>query len=519
MTGCGVVRMKGEIGKIFGETSAFEFEFVIFNPRDVKRGDYVKVWNDVEGWVVAYVTDIRAKSEMTGEDVIKGRNVESEIYIAKVVVIGKRENGFLKAPRTPFVPGEKVFLAEEELVAEVLGMTSDGIYLGLLGDTSVKVKLDVNSLVQKHVCILAKTGSGKSYTAGVIIEELIEKGVPLLIIDPHGEYSSLRYPNDVREEIERMDEFGIKPRGFENIRIYVPPGSPFADKADGILHLDGRDLEAEEIIELGNINSPSAQALLYQVIRELGDGYTIDDIISKVEEIKNNAKPVLLGALIKIQKSGLFSDNPTPMHVLLQKGRAVIIDMRGIEPAYQDLIVAKVCNELFEMRKREEIPPGMIVIEEAHNFIPERGYGRAVSTQILRNIASEGRKFGLGLMVISQRPARVDKNVISQCNTQIILRLTNPNDINAIKKGVEGLTSEMVEDVKRLPPGNAVVVSPELERPVIVRVRVRKSKHGHAVEIFEGRKIEKERKERKPSGKADKGQKKDGGFLKRIFGG
>ena len=515
MTGCGVVRMKGEVGKIFGETSSFEFEFVIFNPKDVKRGDYVKVWNDVEGWVVAYVTDVKAKSDFSSEDVIKGRNVESEIYVAKASVIGKRENGYLRAPRTPFVPGEKVFLAEEELVADVLGMSEEGAYIGLLGDTSVKVKLDINSLVQKHVCILAKTGSGKSYTAGVIIEELIEKGVPLLIIDPHGEYSSLKNRNDVSQELERMGEFGIRPRGYDNIRIYVPPKSPFADRADGVIHLDGRNLEAEEIIELGSITSSSAQALLYQVLKDMED-YTIEDVIERIEEEKHTSKAVLLGALTKIQKSGLFSENPTPLEILLQKGRAVILDLRGIDPAYQDLIVARVCDKLFEMRKREEIPPGMIVIEEAHNFIPERGFGKAVSTQILRTIASEGRKFGLGLMVISQRPARVDKNVISQCNTQIILRLTNPNDINAVRKGVEGLTAEMVEEIKRLPPGNAVVVSPELERPVIVRVRVRKSRHGHAVEIF-GEK--KGKGEKRRDVKLDKRKGDQGGFLKKIFGG
>ncbi len=507
--------MKGEVGKIFGETSSFEFEFVVFNPRDVKRGDYVKVWNDVEGWIVAYVTDVKAKSDFSSEDVIKGRNVESEIYVAKASVIGKRENGYLRAPRTPFVPGEKIFLAEEDLVADVLGMSQEGAYIGLLGDTSVRVRLDINSLVQKHVCILAKTGSGKSYTAGVIIEELIEKGVPLLIIDPHGEYSSLRYKNDVSEETERMGEFGIKPRGYDSIRVYVPPGSPFADRADGVIHLDGRNLDAEEIIELGNITSSSAQALLYQVLKDMHD-YTIDDILSRVEGEKHSSKAVILGALTKIQKSGLFSENPTPLEILLQKGRAVILDLRGLDPVYQDLIVARVCDRLFDMRKREEIPPGMIVIEEAHNFIPERGFGKAVSTQILRTIASEGRKFGLGLMVISQRPARVDKNVISQCNTQIILRLTNPNDINAVRKGVEGLTAEMVEEVKRLPPGNAVVVSPELERPVIVRVRVRKSRHGHAVEIFGGRKSGKTKRKEVKSESRNQSQS---GLFKRIFGG
>jgi DNA helicase HerA-like ATPase len=73
----------------------------------------------------------------------------------------------------------------------------------------------------------------------------------------------------------------------------------------------------------------------------------------------------------------------------------------------------------------DKIPPFMLVVEEAHNFCPERGFEKAISSNIMRTIASEGRKFGLGMMVISQRPARVDKNVISQCNTQIILRVTN----------------------------------------------------------------------------------------------
>jgi hypothetical protein len=150
----------------------------------------------------------------------------------------------------------------------------------------------------------------------------------------------------------------------------------------------------------------------------------------------------------------------------------------------------------------------------------------------MRTIASEGRKFGLGLLVISQRPARVDKNVVSQCNTQIILRITNPNDLNAIKKGVEGLTSEMVGEIKRLPPGTAMVVNPELEKPIIVNIRTRKSRHGgvsvSVVKVKKGSKEketkkekkkqkEKERKEGKRKDKQDKKSKKKG-FFRKMFG-
>jgi len=68
--------------------------------------------------------------------------------------------------------------------------------------------------------------------------------------------------------------------------------------------------------------------------------------------------------------------------------------------------------------------------------------------------------------------------VISQCNTQIILRVTNPNDLRALSKGIEGMSSELEEDIKRLPPGTAMLVSNEIEHPVTVKIRPRKSRHG-----------------------------------------
>ncbi len=504
------------IGRIFGESTANEFSFVIFDLKDVKKGDYIKVWNEVDGWILAQVVEVKAISNLNRYDVLEGKETEKEVYIGKAIVIGKREKGVLKVPKTPFSPGEDVFKADEKLIIDALGLKKDGIYLGLLEDTSIKVKLNVKSFVEKHCCILAKTGSGKSYTAAVIIEELIERNVPLLIIDPHGEYFSLKFPNDKPDELEKMKIFDISPKGyFDRVKILTTPNSPFAHESDGILRLDGRNLSAEEIIKLTGITSTNLQAMLYRVIKKLkerGKDYTIRDIITEAEKIKHNNKWMLIGHLEKIADSGLFSLRPTPISSLLEKGKVTILDFRGVPPDHQDLIVSKICSRIFELRKIGRVPPGMIVIEEAHNFIPEKGFGKRVSTQILRTIASEGRKFGLGLMVISQRPAKVDKNVISQCNTQIILKITNPNDINAIKKSIEGLTNEMISEIRRLSIGSAIAVSPELEKPMLVRVRVRKS-GGKSIPP-EKSKIEKEKKVIKKEGKKE--AKKS--FFRKIFG-
>lgn len=154
--------------------------------------------------------------------------------------------------------------------------------------------------------------------------------------------------------------------------------------------------------------------------------------------------------------------------------------MKGVNPDLQAMIVAKLCADIFDARKLNTVPPCMLVIEEAHNFCPEKGFERTVSTDILRTIASEGRKFGLGLMVVSQRPARVDKNILSQCNTQIIMKVTNPNDLKAISKGLEGIGSDVEDDIKSLSPGVAMIVSTYIERPILVDIRTRKSKHGGA---------------------------------------
>ncbi|HEX9816106.1 MAG TPA: ATP-binding protein, partial [Candidatus Thermoplasmatota archaeon] len=104
--------------------------------------------------------------------------------------------------------------------------------------------------------------------------------------------------------------------------------------------------------------------------------------------------------------------------------------------------------------------------------------GTALSTDVLRTIAKEGRKFGMGLLIVSQRPANVDKTVLSQCNTQIIMKVTNPNDLKAITASVEGLTGDAADEIQRLDVGVAMVAGAQLAQPVLVEVRTRQTKHG-----------------------------------------
>ena len=178
-----------------------------------------------------------------------------------------------------------------------------------------------------------------------------------------------------------------------------------------------------------------------------------------------------------LKDMNIFSGTPVPYSDFLKPGKASIINLKGINPDVQEIIVYKLCKDLFELRKKNKVPPFFLVIEEAHNYCPERSFGETKASKIIRNIASEGRKFGLGLCVISQRPARVDKSVISQCSTQLILKVTNPNDLKALSASVEGLTSSAEREIQNLPIGTALVTG-LTEVPLFVNIRPRKTLHG-----------------------------------------
>ena len=101
------------------------------------------------------------------------------------------------------------------------------------------------------------------------------------------------------------------------------------------------------------------------------------------------------------------------------------------------------------------------MIEEAHNFVPEKGFGKSQSSEVIRLISSEGRKFGLGLCVVSQRPALLQKTVLAQCSTQIVMKITNPNDLRSITASAEGVGSETAEEIQNV-TGARLSIDPQL---------------------------------------------------------
>jgi len=120
--------------------------------------------------------------------------------------------------------------------------------------------------------------------------------------------------------------------------------------------------------------------------------------------------------------------------------------------------------------------PIFALFEEGHRFAPASG--EAPSLGIMRTITSEGRKFGFGLGIISQRPSKIDQDVLSQCGTQISMQIKNPNDQDAIKNSVEAAGEDVLRELPGLTPGQAVVSGDAMNTPALIQVRQRHTPHG-----------------------------------------
>ncbi len=446
------------IGEVVGKTGTKTFSFRAY--KDVNKLDFVTVKNKEDQWILAQIDNIESHPD--------GR------IIAVCMVLGYREKGTLLSPKTPVKPSTLVYSADKEVIYNTLNLSSSGLYIGKLNaNKDVSVYLDPGEMISKHVAVLAATGSGKSYTIGVVLEELLEQKIPIVVIDPHGEYGTLRYKNDNVKEQQSMAKYGVEPKSYD-VAEYSP--DPRLNSGAKQLTFSNKNLSAHELAQIFPAKATSSQiGLLYTAIKDakLKGDYTLEDVINHVSNSESASKWNVVNMLEIIKDMNLFSKNPTKIEDLVKAGRATLINLRGITPEIQNIVAFKLMEDLFEKRKVGRVPPMFLVIEEAHNFCPEKEVRS--SSKIVRSIASEGRKFGLGLCIISQRPARVDKNVLSQCNTQIILRITNPNDLKAVSYA-EGITSGLETEIKNLNIGTALILGREM--PMFVDVRTRRTKHG-----------------------------------------
>ncbi len=470
------------IGITYGDVGTVTLHCTVVHP--VERNDYVAIPHEAHGLVLGQVVDVERKTDLSLERALhvgNGQPIQVEDReFAIISILGFRDTrGLLQVPRTPFRAGEPVHKATPDFIRSVLALRDDrdhGAYLGLLAGHDMPIYIDINAMVQKHVSILAKTGGGKSYASGVLMEELMKHGVTVVIFDPHGEYGTLGEP---ASKVQGAERFNVAPRGYADRILEFSPDVKINPRARP-LRFSLRNIGARELLELtgqrNNKASLSALRRTLEVLQASGRSFDLGDVIRLLQAEDEGGRDALVAELEYLRDGDIFAAQGTRMEELVLPGKTTVINLKGTPPDIQGLIADRLATALFELRKVGRVPPMMLVVEEAHNFCPQ--VGQVASSRIMRTIASEGRKFGLGLLIITQRAAKVDKNVLSQCNLQVILKVTNPNDLKAITSSVEGITRGMEDEIQRLPVGVALVMGANIPMPLFVEVRPRETKHG-----------------------------------------
>ena len=428
-----------------------------------------------------------------------------ELYEITVETIGyfSRQLGDFVNPRIPPNAGDPVFLASSETLSGVLSPRRTGeigsAYVGSLltrNAGEVPVVLSVKDVVSTHLAILASTGAGKSYTAGVIVEELMApyNRAAVLIVDPHGEYDTMRsIEGDARfrqdgyqPEVKIYTHDRIKVRFSSlteaDIKYLLPEGT--SDKMLHYLSQAYRKLTAGQRGERGLWG-----------YHDLRDAVTAEKYGDEDARGGSGGNVGSIDALLwrldsRFDRPGsIFSDTEhIPLSEMFQPGRCTVLQLSDIEQHEQQVVVATLLRRVNKARMatvRQEAASGtdsylpypvFTLLEEAHRFAPAGQ--TVVSTNILKQILSEGRKFGVGIGLITQRPGKLDQDVLSQCMTQVIMRIVNPIDQDTVAKSVEGAGRQLLDELPALTKGQAIISGVGVNTPVMCRVRERITPHG-----------------------------------------
>jgi uncharacterized protein len=499
-----------------GETP-HEFTFIAPDPeRRVKHGEFIYYVTSVDGvekQILGRVTgrqpvklfpdSFMADPAVSPESVAMLLGYDSdarELFEITVTVLGYYDEIFSDFinPRVPPLGGAPVYIAEDELLTKVLSRGRKGeqgsAYLGDLlsrAPGAVPVALSVKGFTSTHLAIIASTGSGKSYLAGVLLEELMmpHNRAAVLIMDPHGEYSTLQQA----QNLEIFSEGNYKPQ----VRIIRPE-----DLRVRISSLTIGDLRylLPNLSEKMHYQLGRAHAF---VQRSHGDRYTLEQLLYAVRQTADGAKgeegeeleddPTTGGLVWRINSSlrgnKIFNDfENLELNELFRPGLCTILQLNEVDRREQQVIVATVLRRVYQARMDTEkkkvdrgdnnyIPfPVFCLLEEAHNFAPANA--DAVSSEMLKTILSEGRKFGVSIGLISQRPGKLDSDVLSQCMTQCIMRITNPIDQDKIANSVESVGRDLLKELPSLSKGQVIISGASVNTPVMLKVRTRHTDHG-----------------------------------------
>ncbi|RKD28843.1 ATP-binding protein [Thermohalobacter berrensis] len=384
------------------------------------------------------------------------------------------------------------------------------------GQRGIPFIFDIKSMNQyPHIGIFGGSGSGKSFGMRVLLEEIMKLNIPTIVLDPHFEmdfstcadYLEDKYKEDYTEKFKCLQighHVGVKftDLSTQDLKDLLNASAPISDAMSNVVDVLHKKRDSYQsfydrlrmLSEAQNIGSPAKIDRIIQTCdnniererwercKELYDRYD--------KSCPSNSVKGIIWRLTRLNNDGVFSNDIREITEGIESGKLIVIqgNIRLLQ-----VFATYLLNKLYRKRRdykdaqfknieTDYFPPFIIATDEAHNFAP-KGYD-SPSKSVLKEIAQEGRKYGVFLILATQRPTLLDETITAQLSTKFVFRIVRSSDIQTIKEETD-LTGEEAKRLPYLKSGDTFISSAIMGRTIPVRIRAAKTSSPHTENPFD----------------------------------
>ncbi len=488
----------------------------------LRVGSYLKIADNENAVLVAIIENFQ----------IQARDDGSQDYVIEAFPLGVlRDKKFERGGDALAIPPKTVQPASIDDIRLIYGSSlpvkDRFCFSRLATNKEVEVPVDGNKFFNKHIAVVGSTGSGKSHTVAKIVQEAVgAKGdytlnnSHVIIFDIHSEYraafpeanfidsASLVLPYWMLNG-EELEEFFLDTEANDhnqrNVfkdaviqsrkahftgedddknRIHLDTPLPF-DILDVLAHANYRNTE---MVDSGEVYAASNKEKAGQPKLTQGSLYgRLTNFVNRLEsKINDRRLDFFLG---EKSKSISFEETLRPIlgYSTGKQHNVTVIDLSGVPFEVLSITVSLISRLIFEhgyfykrlrcaadpQEKINNDAPILLVYEEAHKYVPNSELSKfRASKMSIERIAKEGRKYGVTLLLASQRPSEISETIFSQCNNFIAMRLTNPVDQGYVRKLLPDSLGTLIDKMPAFKQGEALLVGESIALPSVVQIEV-----------------------------------------------
>jgi len=508
-------KMNAEVISVFPnkvKISVDDLENFQIAEEKLKVGSYLRIADNDNAVLIAIIENftIEVGTTAVGEAQRK--------YILEANPLGLiRDGKFERGGDTIAIPPKKVEPAKKEEIEKIFEESLDEkkkfVFATLSTNTSIAVPVDGDKFFNKHIAVIGSTGSGKSHSVAKIIQNAIYakdgdyaglNNSHIVIFDIHSEYRTA-FPDanfiDISNLVlpywllnsDELQELFIDTEANDHNQRNVFKEAVISSRKNYFI---GDEYKKNKIhfdsplfFEISDVLAAAKEKNeeMVQGARDMKAGPLngkLSNFVSRLENKMNDSRlDFLLG---EKSKSITFEQTLSQLiSYIEEKSNVTVIDLSGVPFEVLSITVSLISRILFEYgyyykRLRCEANPEekinnnvplLLVYEEAHKYVPNSDLVKyRASKQSIERIAKEGRKYGVSLLLASQRPSEISETIFSQCNNFLALRLTNPNDQNYVKRLLPDTLGNLIDKMPSLKAGECLLIGDAVVLPSIVQM-------------------------------------------------